>query len=68
MSIDIATMRENGKDMKGDVTHIKDDLDIVLQDIRFKVLVTKIFLLTLVIFFLLVQFPTKENYNQFIQL
>ena len=25
MSIDIATMRENGKDMKEDVTHIKDD-------------------------------------------
>ena len=33
MSIDIATMRENGKDMKEDVTHIKDDLDSIKEKI-----------------------------------
>ena len=31
MSVDIATMRENGKDMKEDVTHIKDDLDSIKE-------------------------------------
>ena len=33
VSIDIATMRENGKDMKEDVTHIKDDLDSIKEKI-----------------------------------
>ena len=33
MIIDIATIRENGKDMKEDVTHIKDDFDSIKEKI-----------------------------------